>query len=257
MIPKKIFITLFIGFAVVNAYAQKDSAKIEYSQEKYTKSHKLDEAICDILTRREKSDKNLWKVNLLGTFWGGFDISCERKITSKWCYNIQSISSFNSGAPKSFYTAIMIMDDNYRSSFYILSNYKMSSLFDQELNFQIRYYHNLDRRTRIGKKIGFSGNYFGLIMDNEFVYFTPNYNNSYYIHGIYSYLYINSWNFIYGIQRKIGKVGYIDGRIGLGLRHDYFNVYFNDYNTYDPRYHIFSQRMELNIYTKLAIGIAF
>ena len=150
---KKVFITLLMGLTTLASYSQNDSVKVEYSQEKITQAHKMDEAICDILTRRENKGKNLWKFNLVGTFLGGFNIAYERKLSPKWSCNIQSITDFS----KQFRL----------SSLGILYNLNKNAIFKQDLNFQLRHYYNSDRRIRLGKKSGFSGNYFGLALNNQ------------------------------------------------------------------------------------------
>src|SRR5690349_22888966 len=91
---RKILISLILGLSTVIGYSQADSIKVEYSQEEITKANKKDEAICDVLTTKEKKKKDLWKFNLMGAFFGGVDIAYERKSAAKWSFGIQSVTNF-------------------------------------------------------------------------------------------------------------------------------------------------------------------
>lgn len=248
---KRIVTTLLAGLPAFAAYSQTDSVKVEFSQEKVTTANKIEEALCDVLTRREKSEKDLWKFNLIGTFLGGFNIAYEIKIIPKWSCNIQSITDFSK---------------QYRlSSLGILTSLNRNAVFEQDLNFQLRYYYNSGRRIRLGKKSGFSGNYFGLALNNQYTFSRNNPweyigNADSFIYDIrmdwitHSNSFLNSLNFIYGIQRKIGRVGYIDGSLGLGLKVE--NVIFIHKN-YHGQYSSKHSSLGFAFQPRLGIGIAF
>jgi len=213
MIQNKFVKTLSIVLISANIYAQQDSTKVELSQTNMALAPKLNDPFFNV--RRKKDEKYLWKLNLLGTFFKGLDISYEQKIAPKWSLNINSITnlrSFNFGNTNALNWA---------------SNEPLQNInFSQSLSFQLRYYYNLNKRTRQGKPTNFSGNYFGLEQSNSYNHY--NYN------GLYPFLFSDrfsgngfstSLNLVYGIQRKIGKVGYIDASAGIGIRHNEFGQY--------------------------------
>lgn len=247
-----------MSLTVAVAYSQTDSVKVEYSQEKITKENKIYEEICDILTRREKDGKNLWKFDLAGTFFGGFNIAYERKLASKWSCNIQSITNF---AKATYGNGSEIGDPVNR-----LFHKEQPFGFNQHLNFQLRYYYNSDRRIRLGKKSSFSGNYFGVALNNQYSLarvdpwkyvtygdFFPYDNNSVNL-VTHSNYFLNSFNFIYGLQRKIGKIGYIDASIGVGYAIEILILTYKDKVT---KFSNNSSSMDFSVQPKLGIGIAF
>jgi hypothetical protein len=215
MIQKKSVKILSIVFISAHMYAQQDSTKIESQQKNAITTATLNDPIFNTLKKREKDEKYLWKFNLLGTFFKGLDISYERKIAPKWSLNINSITnlqSFNFGSTNALNWAFNEPLQNIN--------------FSQSLSFQLRYYYNLDKRTRQGKTTRFSGNYFGLEQSNSY--------NHYNFNGLYPFLFSDSFsgngfstslNLVYGIQRKIGKAGYIDASAGLGIRHNEFGQF--------------------------------
>ncbi len=224
---------LFILITFSNIKAQQDSAKIEFSQERITKDTKLNEAICDVLTRREQKSKDIWKFNLLGTFFGGFNIAYERKLTPLTSINIHSVTTIKSP-----------YGDSYGISSTEISN------MSQELSFEWRFYYNQNKRIRLGKKAGFSGNYIGFALNNMYYYY--NYNSFGKIHEVN-----NSLILIYGIQRKIGKVGYIDFNAGIGPKYyTFFKAPSHNYS-----YNILESKSSIqlgwNFQVKLGFGIAF
>ena len=179
----------------------------------------------------------MWKFDLAGTFLGGFNIAYEIKIIPKWSCNIQSITD---------------LTNLYKiSTLGLIYNLNPSVILKQDLNFQLRYYYNAGRRIRSGKKSGFYGNYCGLSFNNQFLFFNPrnseNLNNSIWIvqpHNL-------SWNFIYGIQRKLGRIGYIDGSLGFGFKmQSGFGTGLNVYGEW-------KSPLEFSILPKLSVGIAF
>ena len=241
---KKVFITLLMGLTTLTTYSQSDSVKVEYSQEKITKAHKMDEAICDVLTRRENQGKNLWKFNLLRTFLDGFTVSYERKIAPKWSLDISSVTTMS---------GIYIYRDYFDYSRFL----DRRSNLKETLSLELRYYYNLDRRIRLAKKAGFSGNYLGLGMSSmynylyERIYDTPPKVPYGVIAGFTEYInfqFSSSLNLIYGIQRKIGRIGYIDASVGIGMAYlTASNHFWNDKN----------YTFEIDPSLKLGVGIAF
>jgi len=192
------------------------------------------------LIRREKKDKDIWKFNLVASVFKGFDISYERRFAPKWTFDIRSVTRFISYDDNPLFTIWWNNWKRYPSRAF-LSN------ASQDLSFQLRYYYNLDRRARLGKRAGFSGDYFGLAINNAYKYNVLNgFWNSYEISQDYEiHEFMSSLNFIYGIQRKVGKVGYVDFSVGAGVM---FNNTITNYG--EPK-------VKLNIPIKLDIGIAF
>jgi hypothetical protein len=197
---KKFIPILVTGLTVIHVNAQQDSLKIV---EKET-GRLLVTPTSGQPAKGEKEEKEIWKINLYGTLFSGLNISYERKITSKWTVNTNSILSFYSPvAGNTLFQGNQGIGFVYGGGRYNFSN---------SLACQIRYYYNQERRKRLSKRTGFSGNYFAFELSGGYSHsndYYPNYNIQ------NSFLY--SAGILYGIQRKIGKRAYIDGSVGLGI----------------------------------------
>lgn len=272
---KLVLTTLVSILFFIRAHAQSDSAKIEYSQEQITPSTRLEEAICDVLTKREKAEKDLWKLNLLGTVFGRFNIAYERKIASKYSFQLKSITDFNWNILAQDYS------QGKQRMVFGSSGYNNINVFSQSFIIDIRYYYNYNKRLRLGKKVGFSGNYFNVELGNYYHVASGtgqriNYIDTTGIATISNYswsseLVSHSLSFCYGIQRRFGKVGYVDSSIGFGALASYghatysssiigdnsgannLNIgnYGDDYENY------LVKKVDPFFSVRLAIGIAF
>ncbi len=155
-------------------------------------------------------DKDIWKFNALGTLFNGFNISYERKFAPKWSLNINSVTNVQTPAV----SVQNVFGGNWATQPY----YWRTANINQSLALQMRYYHNLERRQRKGKKTGFSGNYFAVELGGAFTL-----DNS--PDGYYKWLSSGnrySASLLYGIQREIGRNAYIDFNIGVSVGH--YNV---------------------------------
>lgn len=79
----------------------------------------------------------------------------------------------------------------------------------------IKFYHNFNRRQRLGKPInGFSGNFFavqfGAIYIHDEIFYQQDIN----------YEFLFEVDVTYGIQRRIGNIGYIEPSVSLFFRPD-------------------------------------
>jgi hypothetical protein len=90
----------------------------------------------------------------------------------------------------------------------------------------IRYYYNLSRRENLGRNTnGFSGNY--LSLGSNFgvgsIYFTENFNDNTSIsHGS---TVESALNFGYGLQRRIGNIGYFNASLGVSYILSYSGIF--------------------------------
>jgi hypothetical protein len=133
--------------------------------------------------------RHLWKVNLLQLSYLPLNLAYEQKIGNKWSNETYL------GISPNFY----FIPDYTSYEYYIL------------LEDRIKYYYNLTRRERLGKNTGgFSGNYLGIggaLKGREWSSFNAEYH--YPSIDYISFLY-------YGLQRRIGNIGYFEMYIGVG-----------------------------------------
>lgn len=216
-----VFIMLFV--ITLRGIAQTDSIKVVYTQEATTiENNRFDMAICELLTKREQEEKDLWKLNLISVFIAGLDLSYERKIAAKWSCNVNSKS-----------VVLGIPNPGFHSN---ISSTGINNGFRQDLSVSLRYYYGLERRKRLGKKFEFRGGYFFLEQNN--IYITQKRGgyklvstvsgNQYEWISSSSETLSHSLNIGYGLQLKMGKVFYFDSRIGVGK--GFFYGHENNYN---------------------------
>lgn len=164
----------------------------------------------EIRKSETNNKKGILKFNVLGTMLNGLDVSYERKIAPKWSLNVSSLTSFQVPAKNSYIFA---------RSDWASTRYTWNTIdFAQNFSFQVRYYHNLERRKRLGKNTHFSGNYFAFETSVGY----HRYNNSVFPFIISTNSgnnFVYSASFLYGIQRQIGKRAYFDANVGIGVRH--------------------------------------
>ncbi|MEO0332112.1 MAG: hypothetical protein AAF223_10565, partial [Bacteroidota bacterium] len=117
------------------------------------------------------------------------------------------------------------------------------------LDFAVRYYYALPRRIKRGKSANnLSANYFSIQSRNSWIGVEANYpiigtNPTVYTsEAIFSRN--NSFSILYGLQRRLGKYGYIDANLGY-----FYNPSFRN----DP----FRENWEFNIEANFSIGVAF
>lgn len=163
--------------------------------------------------------KGILKFNVLGTMLNGLDVSYERQIAPKWSLNVSSLTSFQVPAKNSYIFA---------RSDWASTRYTWKTIdFAQNFAFQVRYYHNLEKRKRLGKNTHFSGNYFAF--ESSVGY--HRYNNSVtpFVSSSSGNNFLYSARFLYGIQRQIGKRAYFDANVGIGIQRYQLEHYSENY----------------------------
>jgi hypothetical protein len=186
-------IAVLMTALAINVLSQTDTTSYILSR-KDTTATEYNRVYHLFIADSDREINHLWKLNLIGISYTRLNLGYEIKISKKF----SSDSYLNFGYDGYGY--------NYGwrwigSSFLVMEN--------------IKYYYNLDRRVKLGKKNnGFSNNYFSL---GVFYYSS---SSSRLIPGT---LYESTdpsgsdygLNIIYGMQRRIGNIGYIDGYIGI------------------------------------------
>jgi hypothetical protein len=227
-----LLLTVLIQGFYLQSFAQNDSVKTEYTQEKLTESAKFESTLCELITKREKKEKDLWKYDLLGTLFSGFNISYEHKLAQKWSVNIHSVTN----AP-------------LLRGISVLGNQGLSRGYSEQLSVDLRFWYDQNRRLRKGKKAGFTGGYFGLslIGFGHVTYVSPyDASPAYRTSGFNPYLTLQC-----GYQWRIGRLGFIDAHAGYGLG---YNFFYKD-GTPDPGNKSYKLYQTIDLH--LGVGIAF
>jgi hypothetical protein len=220
----------FLTFSL-HSLAQKDSVKTEYSQEKLSESGKFESTLCELITKREKRDRDLWKYNLLGTLAGGLNFSYEHRLANQWTLNMHSVT-----------------DAPLVRGLSIFSSQNQSRAFSESLSVDLRFWFDQNRRIRKGKRTDFTGAYvaLSLITELHYTHVVPFDTNPPYTYSAVSpFLTLQL-----GYQWRIGRLGYIDTHLGGGLGYS-FN-YLNGKPDFRDQFKIY-QTIDLH----LGIGIAF
>jgi hypothetical protein len=148
---------------------------------------------------------HLWKLNLVsGSFLENQSLGFEQKIS-------KSITT------ESSLIGNILNYTNWRYIYFGVSQ-------------DVKYYYNLDRRERLGKRTnGISGNYISV---GGFFYNSP---NRYTLNGVAYYPPDNSisasrygLSMRYGMQRRIGNIGYIDLSLGLEVFKPYHLGFYDN-----------------------------
>ncbi len=222
---KLIYITTFLIIGTQVVFSQADSVQINEGTKdsidiKYDRIYKL------FIVDNSHEIRHLWSLGLNGLSFSSQNLSYEQKIGNRWS-NVSLIAT------------------SIRHNF----DYHFSSI-GLAFQDQIRFYHNLSRREKKGKNTnGFSGNYFGLAGGigltgtSVQIKLSDDNSNTYTI----SVNYYSSLS--YGLQRKIGNIGYIGVYIGIGCN-------FSSYGTYVDSEHYYSQ-MLADFNPLLGIGFGF
>ena len=213
----KLLILLSIIFFSEIILAQEDTIIYENisndSIDKYDRIYKL-------FIQDKKEVKHLWKINLLDFRMVEPNVGFEKKIGKKFSFdsyvNFDNLPGFN----------------------YV---YSISGQFD------LKYYYNIPKRDQKGKNTnGFSANYFGIGLNGTHnTYLEPNTNPYLSQNTLYPYLghgyTFNEYDTYkyqglsiklkYGIQRRIGNIGYFEPYISYRFLvwHNYLECdnYFN------------------------------
>lgn len=128
-----------------------------------------------------------------------------------------------------------------------LSGYNFDGFIDEtdkivNTDFTLKYYYNLKRREKLGKRTsGFTGNYFFLNLYSDYTYKDELFGDEFY-YGIRAG---------YGLQRRLGSIGYFELLGGLQYRKGENSAYHPTMNPYVPEYDI-----SLTPFMEIKIGIA-
>jgi hypothetical protein len=222
-----------IAIFSIAALAQKDSVKVEYTEENPEKSDfKLKEKY-KYLRKNMVEEKGLFKIAGLDANFGinnqvyaflpvharGRLLAYERKLSPSFSAIINNVNYFGLG----------ILHQSTLDSAYLFNTTGLG----------VRYYHAQKRRIAEGKTANnFSDNYFALQVNNLFN-ITYNFPKANYPKQLSK----PTVDLLYGVQRRIGKFGYFD--INFGLRYDQIN--------YVKKQH----KLPIDLVSNFAIGLGF
>jgi hypothetical protein len=148
---------------------------------------------------QEKEVKQLWKMNLIGFNVLSPNCGLELKLGKKWSSDTY---------------AKLGSDIEFQSDTDVIIGSK--SFLVMELSQQIKYYFNLQRREKLGKKTnGFTGNYFSLFFFakiNEYDYKELIETRKAYASAD---IFLYGAGLTYGLQRRIGNIGYFEVFAGM------------------------------------------
>ncbi len=169
--------------------AQNDSVK---SQKKYGRHYQL-------LFEDRMEINHLWKFDAIELARLVPNIRYEHKLKGDWTLQHGALIDWRT-------------NNYYKDEYYTVLS---ANLFSS-----IRYYYNKERRKRLGKNVNsFVGNYFGSQINLGFqTSISDKYKpHNYFIPGAYV---------LYGLQRRLGKIMYLDFFYGLGAVYNYRSAYF-------------------------------
>jgi hypothetical protein len=178
-------------------YAQQDSVTYTYAEvdsfdQKYDPLYRM------FLADKSKETKQLWKTDLVLLSQLTPNLYYERKIGNNFSSNTGLNFMLNRTNGIMFYPDTTLYNKTYRIKFQITEG--------------IRYYHNFKKREQLGKRTsGFSGNFIEL--EGKFEYTTFLYQKT----EVLNYYMSNTRITLkYGLQRRIGNIGYIEPSLGIG-----------------------------------------
>jgi hypothetical protein len=194
---QKILINL--GFLVLslNTFAQKDT--ISNATEKEDPHYKL------YIEDQKREIKALLKINLLSV--GAIFLNCalEVKLSDSWTW--ETYIKYGEEFKSSFDTSSQFGKTHI--------NYSGQLSGVGEIEQDIKYYYNFKRREKLGKITnGFCGNYIAIrLFGSMHTYDIEGYSDDYNTYGV---------GINYGIQRRIGKIGYVE--IFGGIRYQFREI---------------------------------
>ncbi len=163
------------------------------------------------LVDRDKEISHLWKFDLIHFGLLQPNIGFEQRIGKKWSSNTVFSGGFLYQDLELSYTMGEFEHKEY--PFYLNETQ------------EIRFYYNFLRRKQLGKRInGFSGNYFALSISAFHELGNPGFK-------------LNS-GINYGLQRRIGNIGFIEAYVGIISSYSYHKISYDsnrrgDYITYE------------------------
>ncbi len=228
----KIITLVLLLIITKNSIAQNDSVTYTESVDTSitTTVNQYDKLLKYFIAEKTDVDR-LFKVDLFQLAQGRINLSFEKKISKNVSYHIGNEISLQRVGNYGYKAQSSLMGSGLDILMYIL---------DADL----RYYHNIDKRAKKGKNtIGFSANYFSFGLSANIFYFDNNYsidkygslynkNSNYPLNQDTDYTtpkiifrtkkHIPNESIFfakvgYGLQRRIGKLGYFETGIKLGV----------------------------------------
>ncbi len=205
-----LFITILIAASTANIFSQ-ENFNLYSTGDADTNDVRFNRIYHLFIADRDKEIHQLWKLNVMSIGFVNLNLAYEKGFGNKF----------------SVETYLKAKAQGYIGGY--IYNYMTNSI-QLSASQNIKYYYNLDRRKRLGQQInGFTGDYFSLgcfaaytarnytgndtiswyIIEND----TLNYKNK---HSTETHF---GLNLLYGLQRRIGNIGYVEGYVGIqGLR---------------------------------------
>jgi hypothetical protein len=214
---KKYHIIIFLLFvSFYNSFSQTDSVSIN-KIDSLMVPEKKDFMYKAFVENRGAETSHLWKMNLVDLALFQLNCGYEHRLTKK--ISVEGYLRFGEG------NSIQIISGNRPNT-----SDRHSSKETIEVEQLFKYYTNLNRRERYGKKTnGFSGNYFATsILYKNFFDQTIDTDSSHSDQITNINLGIK-----YGLQRRIGNLGYIELYLGLYYRWEFIN-WTNTLNNVPP-----------------------
>lgn len=197
---KKLWLLILLCFIVKILQGQNDST-LNYTEPdslliKYDRIYKI------FLEQSNVPVKHLFKFNIIGLSQVAPLFSYEQKIGKS--FSSETAIGFGSASTQSELARNYGYERNtIFGSGYFVGGFEM-----------IKYYHNLNRRQRLGKNInGFSGNYFAVQLGAIYIH-----SNNFFISTDESVIY--QADVTYGIQRRIGNIGFIEPSVSVFFRQE-------------------------------------
>lgn len=199
--------------------AQTDSIFVE-RDDSITQINPDDKIYRLFIEDKTREIRHLFKVNLISLSLVNLNIGYEQRLGRNW----SSDTYLGFGNPDQ---GIL----SYETIKWYSENGIQPYAFGVGLSQDIKFYYNLQRRQRLGKRYrGFSGNYFGLRIGGYYSLSklkTDSYDAS------TSYRNAGA-NLIYGLQRRIGNIGYVAIFTGIGGYYYYSRAEITEIIEYDP-----------------------
>lgn len=198
---KKYFLIIFFSIIIACiGYSQTDTIIIIKTDTVFV-PEKKDRMYKFFVENRGRETNHLWKINLIDIALANPNVGYEHRLGKSW--SVEGYFSFGMTGNIQFDLA----------GYSILPHIHEVYVFEQ----QFKYYYNLKRRKKLGKKTyGFSGNYFA----SSFWYNKINYNGSSGLNWVSNY----NVGIKYGMQRRIGNLGYFEIYAGVYYRWESANI---------------------------------
>ena len=203
---KVMTIIILITIGVQYGKSQNDTifqeeGQVIQSDEKYDRVYKL------FIEDRDREIKHLWKVDLVNLSLLIPNIGIEHKIGKNF-----SSDTYLKGGFLNASTYYFNIDHFYQINLGI----GVRQMF--------KYYYNLKRRERLAKRTnGFSGNYLAVSFNASYTKYNI-YTSNYYSDITLYYTTNYGVGIFYGIQRRIGNIGYIEGFAGMSVNRNIISI---------------------------------